>query len=93
MRIYNHNEKSEKNTKFWTDSFLRALRLHGRPESRLKWYLIWADKFIDNLSDRLPQRATREDAERFLAYLASSKNHSGILETSSDPGNPAGFRL
>ena len=42
------------------------------PESRLKWYLIWARRFAAYLSGRPLHLATRNDVEGFLTTLASS---------------------
>ena len=52
--------------------FRKALSLRGRPESRLKWYLIWARRFAACLSGRPLHLATHNDAEGFLTTLASS---------------------
>ena len=56
----------------WAAPFRNALGLRGRPESRLKWYLIWARRFAACLSGRSLHLATRNDAEGFLSTLASS---------------------
>ena len=56
----------------WAAPFRIALGLRGRPESRLKWYLIWARRFAACLSGRSLHLATRNDAEGFLTTLASS---------------------
>jgi integron integrase len=56
----------------WTAPFRKALCLRGRPESRLKWYFIWARRFAAYLSGRPLHLATREDAEGFLSTLSSS---------------------
>ena len=56
----------------WAVPFRKALGLRGRPESRLKWYLIWARRFAACLSGRPLHLATRNDAEGFLTTLASS---------------------
>ena len=56
----------------WVVPFCKALTLRGRPESRLKWYLIWARRFAACLSRRPLHLATRDDAEGFLTTLASS---------------------
>ena len=56
----------------WAAPFRNALGLRGRPESRLKWYLIWARRFAACLSGRSLHLATRNDAEGFLTTLASS---------------------
>lgn len=56
----------------WAVPFRKALVLRGRPESRLKWYLIWARRFAAYMSDRPLHLATRNDAEGFLTTLASS---------------------
>ena len=56
----------------WAAPFRKALSLRGRPESRLKWYLIWARRFAACLSGRPLHLATRNDAEGFLTTLASS---------------------
>jgi len=56
----------------WVAPFRKALSLRGRPESRLKWYFIWARRFAANLSGRSLHLASREDAEGFLSMLASS---------------------
>ena len=56
----------------WPEPFRRALGLHGRPESRVKWYFVWARRFAASLSDKSMRLATREDAEGFLSTLASS---------------------
>jgi hypothetical protein len=56
----------------WAASFRKALSLRGRPESRLKWYFIWARRFAACLSGRPLHLATRNDAEGFLTTLASS---------------------
>jgi hypothetical protein len=57
----------------WREPFLRALRLDGHPESRFKWYVMWANRFTNDLPGKLPEQANQEDAERFLASLASSE--------------------
>jgi integron integrase len=56
----------------WAAQFRHALVLRGRPESRLKWYLIWARRFAACLSGRPLHLATHNDAEGFLTTLASS---------------------
>ena len=56
----------------WAVPFRKALGLRGRPESKLKWYLIWARRFAAYLSGRPLHLATRNDAEGFLTTLASS---------------------
>jgi hypothetical protein len=56
----------------WAATFRKALSLRGRPESRLKWYFIWARRFAACLSGRSLHLATRNDAEGFLTTLASS---------------------
>jgi len=56
----------------WAAQFRNAFSLQGRPESRLKWYLIWARRFAACLSGRPLHLATRNDAEGFLTTLASS---------------------
>ena len=56
----------------WAAPFRKALSLRGRPESRLKWYFIWARRFAAYLSGRSLHLASREDAEGFLTTLASS---------------------
>jgi integron integrase len=56
----------------WAAPFRKALSLRGRPESRLKWYLIWARRFAAYLSGRPLHLATRNDSEGFLTTLASS---------------------
>ena len=60
----------------WAAPFRRALCLRGRPESRLKWYLIWARRFTAFLAGRPLHLATRNDAEGFLTTLASSPGAS-----------------
>ena len=52
--------------------FRKAFSLRGRPESRLKWYFIWASRFAVFLPGSSFHLASREDAERFLSMLASS---------------------
>lgn len=55
----------------WVEPFRRALALHGRPEARVKWNILWARRFAASLrSCKLPQ-ASREDAEAFLVKVAS----------------------
>lgn len=56
----------------WAAPFRKAFSLRGRPESRLKWYFIWARRFAAYLSGRSVHLASREDAEGFLSMLASS---------------------
>ena len=56
----------------WAVPFRKALGLRGRPDSKLKWYLIWARRFAACLSGRPLHLATRNDAEGFLTTLASS---------------------
>ena len=56
----------------WATPFRKALSLRGRPESRLKWYFIWARRFAAFLPGGSLHLASREDAERFLSMLASS---------------------
>jgi len=56
----------------WAAPFRKALSLCGRPEARVKWYVIWARRFSASLSGKALERATREDAEGFLSTLASS---------------------
>ncbi len=56
----------------WAAQFRHALILRGRPESKLKWYLVWARRFAAYLSDRALHLATLEDAEGFLSTLSSS---------------------
>ena len=56
----------------WAAPFRKAISLRGRPESRLKWYFIWARRFAVFLPGSSFHLASREDAERFLSMLASS---------------------
>ena len=56
----------------WAAPFCKALSLRGRPESRLKWYFVWARRFAACLSGGPLHLATRNDAEGFLSMLASS---------------------
>lgn len=56
----------------WAVPFRKALSLRGHPESRLKWFFMWARRFAACLSDRSLHLATREDAEGFLSTLSSS---------------------
>jgi len=56
----------------WAAPFRKALSLRGRPEARVKWYLIWARRFAASLCGRSLHLATREDAEVFLSTLSSS---------------------
>ena len=56
----------------WAAQFRHVLGLRGRPESRLKWYFIWARRFAACLSGRPLHLATHNDAEGFLTRLASS---------------------
>jgi hypothetical protein len=56
----------------WAAPFLKALSQRDRPESRLKWYLIWVRRFAANLSGRPLHLATQNDTEGFLTTLASS---------------------
>ena len=61
----------------WAVPFRKALGLRGRPDSKMKWYLIWARRFAAYLADRPIHLATRNDAEGFLTTLASSPRISG----------------
>jgi len=61
----------------WAEPFRKALGLRGRPDSRLKWYLIWARRFAAYLADRPLHLATHDDAKGFLTTLASSPRISG----------------
>jgi len=61
----------------WAVPFRKALDLRGRPQSKLKWYLIWARRFAAWLAGRPLHLATRDDAEGFLTTLASSPRISG----------------
>jgi len=65
----NHREAPPES---WEVPFRKALDLRGRPDSKLKWYLIWARRFAACLSGRPLHLATRNDAEGFLTTLASS---------------------
>ena len=56
----------------WAATFRNALALRGRPESRLKWYFIWARRFAAYLSGGSLHLVCREDAEGFLSTLSSS---------------------
>jgi len=56
----------------WAAPFRKALSLRGRPETRVKWYFVWARRFAASISDKPLRLATREDAEGFLSILASS---------------------
>jgi hypothetical protein len=56
----------------WAVPFRKALSLRGHPESRWKWFFMWARRFAACLSDRSLHLATREDAEGFLSTLSSS---------------------
>ena len=56
----------------WAVPFRKALSLRGRPESRLKWYFIWARRFAAYLSGGALHLASLEDAEGFLSTLSSS---------------------
>lgn len=64
-------------TESWTEPFRKALGLRGRPESKLKWYLIWARRFAAYLAGRPLHLATHGDAKGFLTTLASSQRISG----------------
>ena len=68
----------------WAAQFRNALSLRGRPDSSLKWYLIWARRFAACLSGRPLHLATRNDAEGFLTTLASSP---GINRLAGGAGN------
>ena len=61
----------------WAAQFRKSLTLRGRPESKLKWYLLWARRFAAYLSDRPIHLATHDEAEGFLTTLASSPRISG----------------
>ena len=56
----------------WVAPFRHALGLRGRPESRLKWYLIRARRFTACISGRPLHLETHNDVEGFLTTLASS---------------------
>ena len=56
----------------WAAPFRRALGLRGCPESRMKWYFIWARRFAAYLSGTPLHLAIHNDAEGFLTTLASS---------------------
>lgn len=51
--------------------------MRGRPESKLKWYLIWARRFAAYLAGRPLHLSTHDDAKGFLTTLASSPRISG----------------
>jgi len=70
----NHREAPPES---WAVPFRKALGLRGRPDSKLKWYLIWARRFAAYLADRPIHLATHDDAEGFLTTLASSPKISG----------------
>ena len=57
--------------------FRKALDLRGRPDSKLRWYLVWARRFTAWLAARPLHLATHDDAEGFLTTLASSPRISG----------------
>ena len=56
----------------WAVPLRKALGLRGHPDSKLKWYLIWARRFAAYLSGRPLHLATHNDAAGFLTTLASS---------------------
>jgi len=56
----------------WAAQFRHALSMRGRPESKLKWYLVWARRFVAYLSDKSLHLATLEDVQGFLSTLSSS---------------------
>ncbi len=60
----------------WILPFRKALSLRGRPEARVKWYVIWVRRFSASLSGKALERATREDIEGFLTTLSSSPGTS-----------------
>jgi integron integrase len=64
-------------TESWTEPFRKTLGLRGRPESKLKWYLIWARRFAAYLAGRPIHLSTHDDAKGFLTTLASSPRISG----------------
>ena len=61
----------------WAAPFRKALALRGRPNSKFKWYLVWARRFAAYLAGRPLHLATHDDAEEFLTTLASSPRISG----------------
>ena len=78
----------------WAASFRNALRLRGHPDSRLKWYFMWAERCAACLSDR--SLTSTQDAEGFLTTLASSPGVTPWqVEQATDaltilPGNASG---
>ena len=56
----------------WAEPFRKSLGLRGRPDSKLKWYLIWAGRFAAYLADRPLHLATNDNVKGFLTTLASS---------------------
>jgi hypothetical protein len=56
----------------WAVPFRKAFILRGRPNSKLKWYLIWARRFAAYLSGGSLHLASRKDAEGYLSTLSSS---------------------
>lgn len=55
----------------WAGQFRNALRLRGRPETRVKWYLVLARRFSAFVSPGPLESATRADADSFLSTLSS----------------------
>src|SRR5512139_3765987 len=56
----------------WVEPFRRALALHGRPEDKHKWYIIWARKLSERIKGRSLRQVARKDVEEFLATLSTS---------------------
>jgi hypothetical protein len=49
----------------WAAPFRKAINLRGRPESRLKWYFIWARRFAVFLPGSSFHLASREAPRDF----------------------------
>jgi hypothetical protein len=56
----------------WGEPFREALRLHGRPTERHKWFVVWARKLAARLKSKPRRQVTREEVAAFLVMLSTS---------------------
>lgn len=53
------------------EAYIRALRLSGVPDGKLRWHVRWAERFELFLKEKPLHEAVRDDAEAFISHLGS----------------------